>query len=461
MSNTNSIFPKTIFQSITPVMWVTSLSLAALTFVFGDSAHANPTFFGQNHSAIAFVPSFTVVQSISGASCQKNTGAATSVTCTFGAGTKAGNQILFSCVSASPLVSTTPASTQLLSAPSLIWDYNYIGLASTVTAGTTTVTLNPNATSTLVNCIIAEVSGLAPTSPVDASSAWGSGASGTTVSTGSVTNTLADDIIIGFLDSGTISSCTAGSGYTRLAETSNDSTCLEYKKVSAIGANNPSFTYAPTGTTQVATVAFKLATVPAIVQTTTCTSTGAGNTFTCSITPTANHVVLMHIASQTPVTAVSDNHAQTWVKDVSESTNRSYIYRVANPAASATTVTVTNAYGTASVRFYEVSGIAGTLDQTSTNSNNTTGSTTITTGSTSALAQSSEFALAGCYTYGSTTLSSGPTNSFTGQSKVTSGGGAITQEEAASIVTSSTNSLSTGWTISSGNFFGCTLATYK
>ena len=124
--------------------------------------------------------SFTVIQTVQGTNCQADP--VTTLTCTLSA-TAAGNQLLVSCEGAGSTLTTTPSSTALLTMYNGAYGYTSLYLAQTVTTGTTSIVINDGAYNKL-GCVVAEVHGVATSSPIDATHAFAAGAYGTSVSTG-------------------------------------------------------------------------------------------------------------------------------------------------------------------------------------------------------------------------------------------------------------------------------------
>ena len=206
-----------------------------------------------------------------------------------------------------------------------------------------------------------------------------------------------------------------------------------------------------------------------LISATPCIGAG-GASFTCSVTPSAvGDTLLMAVAAQIAVTNVTDNKGNTWVNattngDLTKTAAGSYytyIFRVQSAvSAAATTVTITTSFGKTAVYILDVKNIAGTLDKTSTNSDSTGTSSNLTTGSTAALSQASEFAVTACQHVngGADPQTSGPTGGFTG---LTAQQSSTVNLHVGYITSSSTSALSTGWTITTPDDWNCILATYK
>ena len=119
-----------------------------------------------------------------------------------------------------------------------------------------TVTVTFSAPAAFPDIRIAEYSGIAPSAPVDVS-AGASGSSGTS-SSGSVTTTNANDLLVGanYVQSKTTK---AGSGYTSRLTTNPDGDILEDKTVTTVGSQSATASVAPSGWWVMQMVAFRFA----------------------------------------------------------------------------------------------------------------------------------------------------------------------------------------------------------
>jgi hypothetical protein len=202
----------------------------------------------------------TVVQAVS---CPLvGGGAGPAYTCSFSA-TPANASILAACVTSSTLLTLSGSPVNIFSSgfnapPDGVWVY------SGVTTGTTSITVTLAGTYSQGECELAVVTGVAISSPVDQPStlptALGGSSYATSITTGSVTTTNANDVILGSAFNIINNNYTVGSGYTLIGAACEGASCagLEYLNVSATGAYNPPMNQSAAGVSDVGTVALKL-----------------------------------------------------------------------------------------------------------------------------------------------------------------------------------------------------------
>ena len=133
-------------------------------------------------------------------------------------------------IAVGPTVSSTHGSETIYYAANIV--------AAAANANTVTVTFSASASKPDVR--IAEYSGIVTSSPVDKTAAT-VGTTGTAASSGSVTTTYANDLIVGADIAGTTTSV-AGSGYTQRILTTTDKDILEDKTVTVTGSNSTTAT---------------------------------------------------------------------------------------------------------------------------------------------------------------------------------------------------------------------------
>lgn len=194
--------------------------------------------------------------------CTTNGGGSSTMTCTLTA-TQTGNSLLIGCRSGDGTVLTfVPSATPITATASTI---NNAFIVSNVTTGTTAVVVTNTSIYDHTACLVAEVSGVITVSPIDVNTVFVRTGYLTSGTTGSVTTTNANDVIIGiaYSDSDANGPYTPGSGYATIGTATNVNTIygdiyLEYKNVSATGTQNPPVSWTTTGYVWGATAALEL-----------------------------------------------------------------------------------------------------------------------------------------------------------------------------------------------------------
>lgn len=191
----------------------------------------------------------------------------------------------------------------------------------------------------------------------------------------------------------------------------------------------------------------------------------SGTTITFSITAPSNgnfQAVTLHVSSGASTVSSISQTGCSWVKAAASDVNRdAEIWYAENVSGGGTTVTVTfsSSSGLAGIIgwYSEWSGVAtsSSLDVTGTNnSSSTTPQSSIVTPT----AGLNELMIVCATAHGGFTISSGPTNSFTG---VQPSGMNVPNLQAYFVETSTSGGYSTSWTMNSSGTWDAVIATFK
>lgn len=197
----------------------------------------NPMFRSQNYA-----PASGGSIAYTGQTCDNASGSGTTLTCTI---TVSAGNLLIICESGdyTPTNVMAGAATATLVKSAGAWYSGRIAACwdvPNVAAGSTLVSVNyPSSTAhNLLKAI--EISGASTSSPIDVSN---SGiVAGTTLSSGNVTTTAANELAIGFVVmAGSAPTLTAGTGYTLILGSTSLNLAFEYGPTTAIGTYSATF----------------------------------------------------------------------------------------------------------------------------------------------------------------------------------------------------------------------------
>lgn len=169
-------------------------------------------------------------------------------------------------IAVGPTVSSTHGSETIYYASGII--------AAAASANTVTVTFSVSASKPDIR--IAEYSGLVATSALD-HAVGATGTTGTSLSSGSISTTYANDLVVG-ADLGGVTTSAAGSGYTQRILTTTDKDLLEDKTVTTTGSYSATATLTSSSWWIMQVAAFKVADVTAPTAPTALTGTVASAT---------------------------------------------------------------------------------------------------------------------------------------------------------------------------------------